>query len=46
MMICKILFLIDEEASELEAELIGMIKTIGKEKNYELVEYVNDVEPV
>ena len=38
-----ILFPIDGEVSELEAELIGMIKTTGKEKNYELVEYVNDV---
>ena len=38
-----ILFPIDGEVSELEAELIGLIKTTGKEKNYELVEYVNDV---
>ena len=38
-----ILFPIDGEVSELEVELIGMIKTTGKEKNYELVEYVNDV---
>ena len=38
-----ILFPIDGEVFELEAELIGMIKTTGKEKNYELVEYVNDV---
>ena len=38
-----ILFPIDGEVSELETELIGMIKTTGKEKNYELVEYVNDV---
>ena len=38
-----ILFPIDGEVSELESELIGMIKTTGKEKNYELIEYVNDV---
>ena len=38
-----ILFPIDGEVFELETELIGMIKTTGKEKNYELVEYVNDV---
>lgn len=38
-----ILFPIDGEVSELEEELIGLIKTTGKEKNYELVEYVNDV---
>ena len=31
------------EVSELEQELIDMIKTTGKQKNYELVEYVNDV---
>ena len=29
--------------SELEQELIDLIKTTGKEKNYELIEYVNDV---
>ncbi len=38
-----ILFPIEEEVSELESELIGMIKTTGKEMDYELVEYVNDV---
>ena len=38
-----ILFPIDGEVSELESELIGMIKTTGREKNYELIEYVNDV---
>ncbi len=38
-----ILFPIDGEVSELEEELIGMIKTTGKHKNYELMEYVNDV---
>ena len=31
------------EVSELEQELIDMIKTTGKQKNYELVEHVNDV---
>lgn len=34
---------IDGEVSELESELICMIRTTGKEKNYELVEYVSDV---
>lgn len=31
------------EVSELEQEMIDMIKTEGKHKNYELIEYVNDV---
>ena len=38
-----ILFPEEGEVSELEDELIGMIKTSGHEKNYELIEYVNDV---
>ena len=38
-----ILFPVAGEVSELEQELIDMIKTTGKQKNYELVEYVNDV---
>lgn len=38
-----ILFPITGEVSELEQELIDMIRTTGKQKNYELVEYVNDV---
>jgi len=38
-----ILFPIDGEVSELEEELIGMIITTGKQKDYELIEYVNDV---
>ena len=38
-----ILFPIDGEVSELEQELIDMIKTTSKEKDYELIEYVNDV---
>ena len=38
-----ILFPEKGEVSELEEELIGMIKTEGHEKNYELIEYVNDV---
>ena len=38
-----ILFPAEGEVSELEQELIDMIKTTGKQKNYELVEYVNDV---
>ena len=38
-----ILFPESGEVSELEEELIGMIKTTGQEKDYELVEYVNDV---
>ncbi len=31
------------QVSELEQEMIDMIKTEGKHKNYELIEYVNDV---
>ena len=38
-----ILFPIDEEVSETEQSLINQIKTTGKEKNYELIEYLNDV---
>ena len=38
-----ILFPVAGEVSELEQELIDMIKTTGKQKNYELVEHVNDV---
>ncbi|MDO5417192.1 MAG: EndoU domain-containing protein, partial [Lachnospiraceae bacterium] len=34
---------IEGEVSELEEELIGLIKTTGMNKDYELVEYVNDV---
>ena len=39
----RILFPIDGEVSEFESELIGMIRITGGEKNYELIEYVNDV---
>ncbi len=38
-----ILFPETGQVSELEQEMIDMIKTEGKEKNYELIEYVNDV---
>ena len=38
-----ILFPIEGEVSELEQEMIDMIKTDGKHKDYELIEYVNDV---
>ena len=38
-----ILFPEEGEVSELEEELIGLIKTEGHQKNYELIEYVNDV---
>lgn len=40
---CGILFPIDSETSDTESYLISLIKTSGKEKNYELIEYVNDV---
>ena len=36
------MFLLDGEVSELEQEQIDMIKATGKEKDYELIEYVND----
>ncbi len=38
-----ILFPIASETSDTESYLIGLIKTSGKEKNYELIEYINDV---
>ena len=38
-----ILFPIASETSHTESYLIGLIKTSGKEKNYELIEYINDV---
>ena len=40
---CGILFPVQEEVSAVEADLISQIKTTGKEKNYELIEYLNDV---
>ena len=40
---CGILFPLQEEVSATEADLISRIKTTGKEKNYELIEYLNDV---
>lgn len=40
---CGILFPVQEEVSATEADLIAQIKTTGKEKNYELIEYLNDV---
>lgn len=40
---CGILFPVQEEVSATEADLITRIKTTGKEKNYELIEYLNDV---
>ena len=39
----RILFPVQEEVSATEADLIARIKTTGKEKNYELIEYLNDV---
>lgn len=38
-----ILFPIDSEVSTTEQSLIDKIKTTGKQKNYELMEYINDV---
>lgn len=38
-----ILFPIASETSHTESYLISLIKTTGKEKNYELIEYINDV---
>ena len=38
-----ILFPIDGEVSDTEQGLIDLIKTTGKQKNYELIEYINDV---
>ena len=40
---CGILFPVQEEVSAVEADLISRIKTTGKEKNYELIEYLDDV---
>ena len=40
---CGILFPVQEEVGATEADLITRIKTTGKEKNYELIEYLNDV---
>ena len=40
---CGILFPVQEEVGATEADLIARIKTTGKEKNYELIEYLNDV---
>ncbi len=40
---CGILFPIASEVSDTESYLISLIKTSGKEKNYELIEYINDV---
>ena len=40
---CGILFPVKEKVSATEADLIARIKTTGKEKNYELIEYLNDV---
>ena len=38
-----ILFPVSEEVSATEQSLIDKIKTTGKQKNYELIEYINDV---
>ncbi|MDE6950846.1 MAG: hypothetical protein K2P64_08030, partial [Lachnospiraceae bacterium] len=38
-----ILFPVAEEISHTETDLIAMIKTTGKEKDYELIEYILDV---
>ena len=40
---CGILFPVQEEVSATEADLIARIKTTGKEKDYELIECLNDV---
>ena len=40
---CSILFPIASEVGDTEEYLISLIKTSGKEKNYELIEYINDV---
>ena len=40
---CGILFPTDSEVSAKEAYLISLIKTSGKEKDYELIEYISDV---
>ena len=40
---CGILFPIEGELSAKEEYLISLIKTSGKEKNYELIEYISDV---
>jgi RHS repeat-associated protein len=37
------MFPIAVEVSEVEQSLIDQIKTTGKEKNYELIEYLNDI---
>jgi len=36
-------FPIDGEVSDMEQELIDLVKTTGKQKNYEMIEYINDV---
>ena len=38
-----ILFPVAEEISQTETDLIAMIKTTGKEKDYELIEYISNV---
>jgi len=38
-----ILFPVDSEVSDTEQGLIDLTKTTGKQKNYELIEYINDV---
>jgi len=38
-----ILFPVPQKAGRLEQELMGLIKTPEDEKNYELIEYVNDI---
>ena len=40
---CGILFPVAENVSATEQSLIDQIKTTGKQKNYELIEYINDV---
>ena len=37
------LFPIDSEVSDTDQGLIDLIKTIGKQKNYERIEYINNV---
>ena len=38
-----ILYPVDSEVSDTEQRLIDLIKTTGKQKNYALIEYINDV---
>ncbi len=41
--LCSILFPENDKVSDAEQDLIDKIKSTGKQKNYELIEYINDV---